>query len=314
MKKTGYLYFNLIFLAVILSTLGGTFWLFDLFSHFYLQYWIVLVVLINVFIYRGKKFHSYVSGLLLIVVTLELGAAVLNRASMIKIPKESAQVRVFEFNTQGRIDTIEHWLPTHAGSFDVVVLLEAHLHFHEFLEKLKSEYPYQVTHLENSPFGIAVLSRWEITGNNEFQAEGGFYPQYELQIKMPSDDEFLLYAMHAPPPFAAQLAEAHEVILGELSERVNRKKSPAIVVGDLNTTARSYRFLKLVKDSNLRDTAGISPWATTWPSSLLKISTFLGIRIDHCLVSNSFSLVERERLEDLGSDHMPVVCTVQIEK
>src|SRR3989344_9331896 len=101
MKKTGYLYFNLIFLAVILSTLGGTFWLFDLFSHFYLQYWIVLVGLINVFIYRGKKFHSYVAGLLLIVVTLELGAAVLNRASMIKIPKESAQVRGFEFNNQG---------------------------------------------------------------------------------------------------------------------------------------------------------------------------------------------------------------------
>lgn len=314
MKKFTDWCFNFILMAVLFSSLGEKFWLLDLFSHFYLQYWIALVVLLNVYIHRKNKFRLYLTGLLLTVVTLELGAMVLNRAPMVRIPKEKERVRLLEYNTQGNLPSLENWLPTYAGNYDVVVLLEAHPHFQELFEKLKTAFPYQIAHLEKSPFGIAILSRWEVTATNEFQAEGGFYPQYELEIKMPTGDSFLLYALHAPPPIAPKLAEAHEVILGELAEKIQQKRHPAIVVGDLNTTARSHRFTRLVKQTHLRDTAGISPWAHTWPSVLVNLSSFLGIRIDQCLVSNSFSLVERKRLDDLGSDHLPVECVVQIEK
>jgi endonuclease/exonuclease/phosphatase (EEP) superfamily protein YafD len=305
---------SLIFFGVLLSSFGEKFWLLDLFSHFYLHYWLVLVVLLNVFMYKKMKFQAYLAALLLIVVSLELGAVVLNRAPMVKIGQESARIRILEFNTQGNIKVLENWLPAQAGTLDVVVLLEAHPHFQELFDKLKTSFPYQVHHLEKSPFGIAVLSRWEITASREFQSEGGFYPQFEVQIKMPSGDEFSLLAVHAPPPFAPQLAEAHEVILGELADKLAQKKLPSIVVGDLNTTARSHRFTKLVKATGLRDTAGLSPWANTWPSVLVNFVSVLGIRIDQCLVSNSFSLVERERLGDLGSDHLPVRCVVQLEK
>lgn len=314
MRKFADICFTLILLSVLLSSFGEKFWVLDLFSHFYFQYWIGLVILCIFYFYNKNKFLGYLAGLLFIVVTLELGAAVMNRAPMVRIPKESARIRVFSFNAAGKSKILENWLPARAGTFDVVVLLEAHSHFQELLEKLKADYPYQVSHLENSPFGIAVLSRWEITQSRELEAEAGVYPQYELQLKMPSGDEFLLYAMHAPPPMVPPLAEAHEAILGELAEKIQQKKIPAIVVGDLNTTARSHRFTKLVKHTNLRDTAGTSPWAHTWPAALVKIWSFLGIRIDQCLVSNSFSLVERQSLDDLGSDHLPIKCTVQLER
>lgn len=314
MKTFANICFFGILLGVLLSTLGEKFWVLDLFTHFYLQYWVGLIVLLFYYGYRKNKFRIYLTSLMLIVVSLELGAAVLNRAPMVKHPKESARIRIFSFNAAGKSEMLSNWLSAKAGTFDVVVLLEAHNNFQPLLEKLKADYPYQVSHLEDSPFGIAVLSRWEITNTREFEAEGNFYPQYELQIKMPTGDEFLLFAMHAPPPFAPQLAEAHEVILGELAERNQQKKFPAIVVGDLNTTARSHRFTKLVKHTSLRDTAGISPWAHTWPAALVNLWTFLGIRIDQCLVSNSFSIVDRDRLEDLGSDHLPVKCVVQLEK
>jgi endonuclease/exonuclease/phosphatase (EEP) superfamily protein YafD len=250
----------------------------------------------------------------LIYTSALLAVTVEHRAPMVKIPKEDERIRIFEFNSAGNNEILKNWLPVHVQDYDVVVLLEAHSGFQEFLEKLKSEYPFQVAHLENSPFGIAVLSRWEITETKEFETEGGLYPQYALQIKRPAGDEFLLFALHAPPPFAPQLAEAHEAILGELADKLHQKKFPAIVVGDLNTTASSKRYSKLMKDTNLRDTAGISPWANTWPATLVNFASVLGIRIDHCLVSNSFSIVERERLTDLGSDHLPIKCVVQVEK
>jgi len=314
MKKAAHLIFSGILIAVLLSSLGGKFWLLDLFSHFYLIYWLVLAGVLNVFLYYKEKFFAYLCALVLVVVSLELGAMVLNRAPMVKTPEARNQVRLLEYNSAGDLAGFQQWLPRHAGEFDVIVLLGAQPGAQEFLEKVKSEYPFQNLHLQEGPFGLAVLSRWEIVATKEFQTEGGFYPQSEMQIKMPSGEEFLLYALHAPPPLAPTLAEAHEGILGELAEKIAGKRFPALVVGDLNTTARSHRFTKLVGLTHLRDTAGISPWANTWPSALVNVASVLGIRIDHCLVSNSFSLVERQRLEDLGSNHLPVKCVVQIEK
>jgi endonuclease/exonuclease/phosphatase family metal-dependent hydrolase len=86
------------------------------------------------------------------------------------------------------------------------------------------------------------------------------------------------------------------------------------VVGDLNTTSFSGRYQRLMKETGLNDTAGISPWANSWPSVLLNWVSLLGIRIDHCLVSTTFSLVHRERIEDLDSDHLPTKIILQFEK
>lgn len=304
---------TILVLALGLSALGDRVWFFDLFSHFTLQYAIAALVLMSFFNFKKSRRQLYVAGACFVYAGILLANVIDHRGPMVRIGDEKARVRIFSFNAGGKDAILRNWLPVHASQYDVVVLLEASNDFADFLEQMKGPFPYQVTHLENSPFGIAILSRWEITDTQAFQAEA-LYPQYQLRIKMPTEDEFLIYALHTPPPFAPQLAEAHEVILGELRQRLNEKKYPAVVVGDLNTTSYSKRFNALLSKTGLRDTTGLSPWSHTWPSALVNIWSLLGIRIDQCLISNSFSIVERESLEDLGSDHLPVKCVVQIEK
>ncbi len=304
----------LLVLCLGLSALGEGQWFLDLFSHFMLQYAVLALLLALFFRAKVQKNSSYIALIAFIYICVQLANVVDHRAPMVKIPKEPERVRIFEFNAGGNAEVLKNWLPLHSGEFDVVVLLEAGLQFDPLLEQLKSQYPYQAVHLENSPFGLAVLSRWEITENKAFESEGGSFQQYELKIKRPAGDEFLLYALHVPPPVAPQLANAHEAIFGELAEKLHDKQFPAVVVGDLNTTATSQRFLKLLKSTGLRDTGGISPWANTWPALSVNLFSLLGLRIDHCLVSNSFSIVERERLTDLGSDHLPFKCVLQVEK
>jgi len=308
------IFLGLLVLSLGFSAMGDSQFFFDLFSHFMLQYAGLALVLTLFFQFKKQRNKMILSLIAFVYACVMLTGVVDRRAPMVRIPKAEERIRILEFNAAGNDGVLKNWLPVHAAEFDVVVLLEAGLHFEGLLEQLKSSYPYQAVHLENSPFGMAVLSRWEITENKSFESEGGSFQQFELRIKRPLGDEFLLYAIHAPPPFAPQLAEAHEAILGELSEKVHDKKFPAIVVGDLNTTPTSKRFLKLVNNTGLRDTAGVSPWAHTWPAGFVNWVSFLGIRIDHCLVSNSFAIVERERLTDLGSDHLPLKCVLQMEK
>jgi endonuclease/exonuclease/phosphatase (EEP) superfamily protein YafD len=300
--------------AVIGGQYGENSWIAELFSHWILQYAGLSLIL---FIYFGRKKQArkaYMAAAICLFCGYKMMNAVGYRAPTVKIGKPAAQVRIFEMNVQGKSEALSNWLPLHAGSYDVVVLLETGGAYASMLEKLKGEFPYQVSRLENSPFGITILSRWNILAQNEFTAEGGFYPQFELTIQDPNENKFLLYAMHLPPPFAPQMAEAHEVILGELIEKLQQKKYPALVIGDLNMTSYSRHFDKLILLTGLRDSAGFSPWMNSWPSFALRSFSGFGIRIDHCLMSTTYSLVTRERLDDFGSDHLPVNCVVQVEK
>lgn len=305
---------SLLIVALACSYFGYKQWFLDLFSHFMFQYAVLALLLAVFFRVKKQQNTSYIALACFVYAGVMLTNVVDHRAPMVRIPNEAERVRVFEFNTAGKTEILKNWLPVHVAEYDIVVLLEAGLGFRDLLEQLKPTFPYQIAHLEDSPFGIAVLSRWEVTDSKEFQTEGGSFPQYEVRLKRPLGDEFLLYALHAPPPFAPALASAHEAVLGELAEKLNQKKVPAMVVGDLNTTPTSNRFAELLKKTGLRDTVGISPWANTWPAWLVNYVTFLGIRIDQCLVSNTFSIVERERLTDLGSDHLPIKCVLQMEK
>lgn len=304
---------TILVLALGLSAFGDRLWFLDLFSHFTLHYAFLALVLMGFFNLKKSRKQLYVTAACFVYAAILLANVIDHRAPMVRIGNEKARVRILSFNTAGTDSILRNWLPVHASQYDVVVLLEAQPNFADFLEQMKGAFPYQISHLENSPFGVAVLSRWEITDTQAFEAEA-LYPQYQLRLKMPSEDEFLLFALHTPPPFAPQLAEAHEVIFGELRQRLSEKKYPAVVVGDLNTTSYSKRFAALLEKTGLRDTTGLSPWSHTWPSVLVNLWSFLGIRIDQCLISNSFSIVERERLEDLGSDHLPIKCVIQVEK
>jgi endonuclease/exonuclease/phosphatase (EEP) superfamily protein YafD len=307
--------FYLLLMAMIFAEFGSRFWFFDLFSHFVLQYWVLSLILFLFFSAKKSRRKTLVSATLCLWATVQLGSAVLDRAPKTVVVNRQAQLRIFEFNAEGNPEILNNWLPVHAAGYDVIVLLEATPDFQKLVEVLGKEFPYQALHLENSPFGIAVLSRWEMTQIKKFTFEGELYPQFQLQLKGPEAvGEFTLFAMHVPPPFTPHFEIAHKKLLTDLTDRLQQRKFPALVVGDLNTTSFSDRYQRLMKETGLSDTAGISPWAHSWPSHTINFLSLLGIRIDHCLVSTTFSLVNRERLEDLGSDHLPTKILLQFEK
>lgn len=305
--------FYLLLIAMVFAELGSRFWFFDLFSHFVLQYWVLALVLFIYFAAKKRSRKVLVSAVMCLWATIQLGSAVLDRAPMTKIENKDARIRIFEFNAEGNPEVLSHWLPVHATEYDLIVLLEATPDFQKLVDQLTPQFPHQALNLINSPFGLAVLSRWPIAQTKKFATDSELYPQFNLQVKGP-EGEFTVYAMHVPPPFTPKFEIAHKKILTELSDKLQQRKFPALVVGDLNTTAFSERYERLMRDSGLSDTAGISPWAHTWPSYAVNVFSFFGIRIDHCLVSTTFSLVNRERLEDLGSDHLPTKIVLQFEK
>ena len=82
-----------------------------------------------------------------------------------------------------------------------------------------------------------------------------------------------------------------------------------ILCGDLNATPWCAPFIDLCEKGELLDSHRGFAMQNTWPSNF---PGFLRIPIDHCLHSKSLITRSRKILhQDLGSDHLPLLVTLQ---
>ena len=102
-----------------------------------------------------------------------------------------------------------------------------------------------------------------------------------------------------PPTSAAFHAERN----GKLADRNSKalyREIPPIIAGDLNATPWSMAFNDLT-DRGTRRSTTLRP---TWPTAL---GGWVGIPIDHVLVSHRWRRVDSWRGPNLASDHAPVL-------
>lgn len=211
--------------------------------------------------------------------------------------------RLAELVTELTKDHSELW----SKAPEIVVLQEVSSRHLEVLEPLKKLYPHYRLSPEESAFGWAVFSKFEIGGSYK----NPLVPA-SLSLKLNIRDQaplFLIQA-HTPPPVRAGLLELRNFQLMNLATYARYlREHNAILLGDFNITPYSPVFRELERvsqyQSNLRASV---PWGT-WPSQL---PAALRISIDHLLVSPSVEILSRSVLADLGSDHLPVQTTLRL--
>jgi endonuclease/exonuclease/phosphatase (EEP) superfamily protein YafD len=113
-----------------------------------------------------------------------------------------------------------------------------------------------------------------------------------------ADGEITLFAAHFSLPAILEGEEKHE--FDALTHAILRVSSPSLVAGDFNAAPWSAKMKTLAGSTGLRITK--SPEAT-WPSFL---PTFVGIPIDHVVVSDALSVHSRAVLSAPGSDHRAI--------
>jgi len=77
-----------------------------------------------------------------------------------------------------------------------------------------------------------------------------------------------------------------------------------IILGDLNMTSTSRRYINFIKETNLFTYSSFKNITSTWPSFLPNL---LGIQIDHIIFSEKFKLKQKKTLKNFSSDHRPII-------
>ena len=282
-KRTVFLaYASLV--AVILGELGRFYWLLELFSHF-VPYYAATLLLATLF--SPKTWQKCWFGLSAVLLAVWMFTPLTNPPTAAPTQQRFISYNLYINNLQ--VETDLNWLERQSA--DVVFLTEAAPSM-QIVQRLQAAYPHGCERLDDSPFGLILLSKQALKSCTILQ-HGSL--QNFPAIRAELDNGRIVYAIHPPPPISAYMATERDCVLQSIAEQVSHDQGEVLVMGDMNNTAFAPSFRRFTQASGLKLQA---PRAMpTWRPGY--------ISIDHILLRSPHGATVSHG-PWLGSDHRPV--------
>ncbi len=286
--------------AMILGCFGSVSWLLDLFSHFQMQYFPILLFASAYLAFKKCRIEALVMTLFLTANFAGIAGFYFSRD---RSPENGTPVRIMLSNVytaNSSYDLLRN-LVTEEDP-DIIVLEEISREWLDNIGALKEKYPYKILCPQEDNFGIGIFSKLPLT--SEKVSYWGDYrlPYIEAKVEH-CGKHFDIIAVHTVPPMRKDgWLMRNEQIL-DFAVIAKSKSSPTVLIGDLNVTPWSPVFRKLKRDSGLQDSMKGFGVQASWPVQIFP----LRIPLDHCLVSKEIFVKNRKLGGDLGSDHYPVI-------
>ena len=304
-------------MLTIFGFLGQYWWVFDLVSHFRLQYFIVLVVLV-VFFVKEKKWKSTGVGLFFGVANFILISPYIGTINS-DTEEGQPKIRILSMNLSHTNSSYKKAiLLIRKTQPSVLVLQELSNSWENGLGEALVQFPYSVKIPENTMGGVdSILPNFLIPKEKLFIGLYSHLSFERIMIDRPDDfpvsyirgsfkfkeNIFTLFGVHLTSPVGKYRTDLRNKQLASLAEEIQKNNQPTVVVGDFNITPWSPYFEEFIQKTRLRDTRkgiGVYPtWQAQFPP--------LAIPIDHGLISNGIKVGSFSLGKSFGSDHLPII-------
>jgi endonuclease/exonuclease/phosphatase (EEP) superfamily protein YafD len=302
---------GLVVLMAVLATataagfLDRVSWVFEIATLFRLQYAVVLLVA-GVLALALRRPRLAVAGLVLAAVNIAV-IAPWQGASYATASTGNRTLRIVSFNVEAGNHRYDELAPLVARLRpDILGLMELTPAWARAAEHASARVRPRQLVPQPGAYGMGLLSDLTPTAVRvrHFPADGptALVARFKIQ-HFPVT--FVLVHVHTP--FAGSV---HARELSALAAARPTLGSRLIVCGDFNTVPWSAQFEDFGHDAGLTDVFQ-GTWHThSWPSW----SPLLGALIDHCLISGGLTVRDRSFGPSSGSDHLPLVLDVSIER
>lgn len=314
MKRTLYLLSVLLLVACGVAGaaigLGFLGWLhpaFDSLSHFRLHLAALLAVgaigLISVG-FRREAFAGLALATAAFFVTpgtwLDMVAG--NQAKASATPDERATYRLLHLNARFDNPDPERFLSLIARIRpDVVTVNEVSAMWRQRLETLAAAYPHTIIcDSRGLVGGVAILSRRPFAnGTSPECLDGGTLAVASVDF---AGQPVSVAALHLYWPWPFEQPEQ----IDRIAPRLSDLPDVAILTGDFNAARWSETVRKVAASARMEDAGPVGPsWLPRALPDMFRRSVGLGI--DHVLAGTGLVVSKVERLDEVGSDHLPVV-------
>ncbi|MGD1716333.1 endonuclease/exonuclease/phosphatase family protein [Dapis sp. BLCC M172] len=315
--------------GIIITTLFclGGYWekgiIFELISHFKVQYFVISLILLFCLSIIGKKRFLLISTFCTIINLTPILPWYIYQNG---ISQETPNLRILIYNLYGgkNYQYSQITKMVRAENPDIAIFLEPTNTWIQNLQTLSDLLPYSINSISQSTHGIiAIYTKFPLN----YYSIKFFAPNRPTIISEFNINQKVinLIATHPTIPIKRNTFKKRNQILEELAKYIQKLKDPVILAGDVNTTMWSPYYQKLERETGLRNSRlgfGILP---TWPAKKIGnsivfyiLSRFFQIPIDHCLISSEIKVVNVETKanlsSELGSDHIPLITDLFISK
>lgn len=207
-------------------------------------------------------------------------------------------------NKQALIDLVTEHQP------DILLTLESDAAWQSALSVIEADYPYNVKVPLDNLYGMHLYSRLELINPEVKFLVIDDIPSIHTQVKLQSGQHVWLYCLHPMPPSPTEADKSitRDAELLMMGRQINPQHK-VIVAGDLNDVAWSHTTRMFQRISGLLDPRIGRKFINTFHADY----PFLRWALDHVFHSNYFTFVDMKRLPSIGSDHFPVLTTLQYE-
>ena len=194
---------------------------------------------------------------------------------------------------------------------DILITLETDKKWEKALNQIEANYPYTVKVPLDNLYGMHLYSKLELIDPEVKYLMIDDIPSIHTQLRLQGGQVIWLYCLHPmpPSPTEADKSTTRDAELLMVGKHIKENKQTAILAGDLNDVAWSKTTRRFQRISGLLDPRigrhFINTFHVDYP--------FLRWALDHIFHSACFTLVDIQRMPSIGSDHFPVMTTLQYE-
>lgn len=305
---------GIVAIALVTRRYGWPIYL-ELFSHFQVQYCLLLWMVWGGLCLLRRKGLSLIGLFLCAVLTVPLLSWYAPPAFLGAPPRADLRVFVANLNVQNHryADVVAQ---IQAEQPDVVVVMEVDENWVQQLNTLGDRFPYSFGQPNPYNLGLMVYSRYPLQ-NSAIQEFGTAKNVSVVADLILQGQTVSLVATHPLPPARRSYFHARNRQLDRVAQYVKTLTTPAIVVGDFNTTPWSPYYKRFQRQAQLRDARrgfGILPtWTPTGYGRVPRgLAPLFALPIDHCLLSPSLKVTNLRIGADTGSDHRPLIADIKL--
>lgn len=263
--------------------------------------WAVFVLLVVAVVYQVARMTPYTPL-----------ASVQTIAADPLLTNEDRRFRLVVSNVLMENRDIDRWMEVvQAEDPDVIATVETDRWWTDRLGALKETHPHAIEIPQDDTYGMAVYSRFPILQSEVRHLVEAEVPSLFLRLQLPSGEAIRFVVLHPRPPRPDIQQDSHlrdaELVLA--AREVATFDEPTVVAGDLNDVAWSYTTHLFQKTSGLLDPRIGRGLFSTFHAG----HRWLRYPLDHVFHSDHLALVELRRLDNVGSDHFPMLVELEIE-
>ena len=294
--------------STLLGFAGKFWWVFDLFSHFRVQYFLAISVILVLLLIAGKYRTCAAFGLCAAINLVCILPYYLPADDPAAGDSYTLRAISINVNTANRsYDSVKRFISENNPDF--LLLMEVNSDWVNALRPIESLFPYHRYESREDNFGIALYSKLPYSKCEIIYLGDSGVPSVAGEFQI-GDQRLTLIGTHPLPPINQEYSRLRNNQVDAIAKYLSSISGPKMLLGDLNMSPWSYHFYRLLDKTALKDSSRGRGLYFTWPAN----QVLLRIPIDVCLVSEEIGIKNRMVGPDVGSDHFPLIVDFGVSK